>query len=224
MAGKGKTSKTKMKRRTNPMARTVVMKRPKVNFDGNTLNGDTFSTNVTTGAPGYLSYNFSVDCSALNTTGVITSSYYQRALTNFYSEYWYRSLKVEWLPLVGPADVNAAAQVYMCYLDNAEHISTVVANSVAGSHLVNRDIILADRDNKMWNAWEHVSFNIPLTKRNKTFAVNQSLLFTDMQDVDRSVQGLLATFYQSATSSSVVLGRFRLTYLIELRGLDIVPT
>ncbi len=219
MANKSLRAKAKkMKRKNNPLALRVRFKRPQVSFDGTCLNGETIGNNMSTAAAGYMSYCYPIDCSALSTTANQTMSYFQRNLTNFYSEYWYRSVKVEWLPLVGPSDVNAAAQVYCCYFDNAEHISNFVGNAVAGA-LVNRDVILSDRGMRMFNAWEHVTFNLPITKRLKTFAVNQSMLYSDIQDVDRSTQGLFGFFIQSSTGTGVSMGRVRFTYCVELRGL-----
>jgi len=200
------------KRPSNPMSRMTRVSRPKIGFNGQVLEAFTLAPAITTGSDGAGTQPLFIDCSSNNVASSVGG------ITQFYKEYVYESLKCEWIPSIGPASTLAGSQLYVTYDDNPEHMVTYTTNTASA----NNALQLADSTTRIFNAWERVTFNIPLTRRRRMFDVNTNT--SGGVDVnDRSTQGILALGYNTTTVSSSV-GRWKLTYHIKLMGLSAVGT
>lgn len=200
------------KRKTNPMKLVQRVSRPRLGFNGQVLQGFTYLGQSTSGGDGAGTQAYLIDCSS---NGVASGN---NGLIQYYKEYVYESLKVEWIPAIGPASALAGSQIYVSYEENPEHMLTYLAG-VASTNNANQ---LLDNTTKIFNAWERVTFNIPLTRRRRMFDVNTTNAGT-VDVLDRSTQGLLILGYNTTVVSSAV-GRFKATYNIQLRGLSSVAT
>jgi len=208
------------KRKIDPL--TVMRPRPKINvkFDGQMLNGMGFSAPMVTIANQAAAIYY-VDCSSVVGTNLTLNSYIQSAsadfntISKYYNEYIYHSLRLDWLPYVSPGIADGGSQVYIDYIDNAEEMAALDGSSATTIF----NIAKSSRNMKFFNAWERFSYNVPLSRRRKTFDTNINTTYT-VDIIDRSVQGCVCV---GATSSSaaVSLGQWRFTYLMELRTLNL---
>lgn len=207
-----KKSKGNPKRKINPMKRMSNVSRPRLGFNGQILEGFTYLASTTSGGDGAGTAAYTIDCAS----GGVGSA--NSGLLAFYKEYVYESLKVEWIPGIGPASTLAGSQLFVTYDDNPEHMITYLAG-VAGTNITAQ---LADSNTKIFNAWERVTFNIPLTRRRRMFDVNTNNAGT-IDVLDRSTQGLLVFGYNTTVVSSAV-GRWKVSYHIRLHGLSAMST
>jgi hypothetical protein len=205
--------------RRDPMMVGPRRPRMKVNFDGQFLNGTTYTATVFT-ALNSASGVYFVDCANTARTGNTSNNQEQsiassfNAMTALYNEFVYRSLVCEWVPLVSPGVADGGSQCYVSYIDNAEDIERFVGATTAS-------VIGAakfGRNTKFFNAWERFTYTVPLTNRRKTFDVNQNNSYI-VDSTDRSVQGAVL-FGANAISAAISLGSWRFRYIIELRGLN----
>jgi hypothetical protein len=216
MAPKSKRDKSVLSRkRTNPIGTyrgyLPRIPRPRISFNGHLLKGTaTISAAITSSGEAF-DYHF-VDC---NVTWGISRAH--TAISDSYQKYVYKSLVMEWLPAVGPADTGARTQYAMTYLDNAE-MMFFIQNSATSATA--RSLILASNC-KMWNAWERVTFRIPLTRRRKSFPVNTNYTPSELE-MERSTQGLVCMSAFNAPSNAVY-GSYRFYYEIELSELASNP-
>jgi len=196
--------------------------RPKIhyNFDGQMLNGMGFSAPLVTIANGACAL-YMVDCSSVIATGIAANSYIQsvsadfNTISKYYNEYIFHSLRLDWMPYVAPGVADGGSQLYIDYIDNAEEIANVDGGAVATVY----NIAKSSRNTKFFNAWERFSYNVPLTRRRKTFDVNINTTYT-VDIIDRSVQGAVVVGVTSS-SAALSLGQWRFTYLVELRTLNL---
>jgi hypothetical protein len=212
MTKRSGTKKKSGKRQVNPMSRMTRVSRPKLGFNGQVLEAFTYAPSITTGGDGAGTQPLFIDCSTNNVASSVSG------ITQFYKEYVYESLKCEWIPAIGPASTLAGSQLYVTYDDNPEHMVTYTTNTASA----NNALQLLDNTTKIFNAWERVSFTIPLTRRRRMFDVNTTT--AGGVDVnDRSTQGVLVLGFNTTVVSSSV-GRWKLTYHIKLMGLAAVAT
>lgn len=214
-----KSSKqTKGKKQVNPIQRRVPRPKLKLSFDGQLLNGTGYLTPMSS-LFNFASAVYPVDCSQVLT--VISAnnvnqsvSYDLQAITRYYNQFVYRSLKFSWIPYVSPGIADGGSQVYIAYIDNSEQIS----NAIGAAPSVIFSETKAARNARFFNAWERFEFNVPLTRRHNSF--DQNTVNTYAADTcDRSVQG--AVIVATATNSAAVnLGQWRVTYELELRELN----
>lgn len=204
----------KGKRKPNPLSNVARISRPRLSFNGQVLNAFTISTLSQSGANGAVANTWRVDCSGAGLS--VASS--QAVLMSFYKEYSFISLKAEWLPTIGPASNLAGSNVYITYLDNPEQMAVYAAGTPTDN--INRQ--LADASTKIFNAWERVTVNIPLTHRRKTFDVNGNNDGT-VDVLDRSTQGMVVTGANTSVVESSI-GRWKFTYQVRLTGLSLVST
>ncbi len=211
MVNKGKN---KRKTRKNPMLGSQQRKfgRPKVSFDGTTVMASLFS-NATITASNLGADYVLVSCDSTNgmNRGVAQ-------ITDCYQEYKYLQASVEWLPIVGPADADAASRVYMAYIDNPEEIVAYIGatNAARGGY------IKTVANVQTWNAWERHTYNIPLRYRRKIFAVNTATGAANKDDLDQDCQGAVIIYYESITAA-VILGTLKLNSRTQLTGLQVNP-
>lgn len=221
----GSNSKSKIKKNTTVARRTPMSspnnRRPsmKVNFDGQILNGATYSAPALTAANSATSLYY-LDCANTSRTGSTAAQQEQSVTSTFspmtalYNEFIYKTVTMEWVPAISPGVADAGSQIYLAYIDNAEDIAGVTAASVSTVFGVAK----YGRNTRFFNAWERFTCTVPLTNRRKLFDVNtNSSYLADV--VDRSVQGAVVVGY-SSISAAVLLGSWRFHYSVELRGLN----
>jgi hypothetical protein len=210
--------RTSRKRKANPLfSRQALVSRriprPIVKFDGHILEGTlTVPANITGSNIG-LDYH-TVDCHA--TVGIARN---HNVICNSYEDYVYRKLIMEWIPKVGPADVNAGAQIAMAFYDNAENVFWVTQTATSTTI---QTAVPSTRYPFIFNAWERVKWNVPLTRRRKDFAVN-SAVGASVAEYERCTQGVVAVAITNTITSAIVLGSYRFYYEVELRSLASTP-
>ncbi len=205
--------KTKVgKRRSNPLARTAGMGRPKIKFDGHTISGVLFSDH-SAGASNTVVDWQAIDCSsgeAMNRQG--------SDITKHYQEYRYTSAMLEWIPKVGPSSTDAGVRVSIAYIDNPELIVAYKAAAAASKVTICRNTANC----RTFNLWERFTYRVPLTYRRKWFNVNPSITTPNSEETDRSIQGLLLCVIEgvvsSATPTGGSLGQYKLTSSTVLQG------
>jgi len=196
--------------------------RPKIkyNFDGQMLNGMGFSTPLVSIANGGCA-EYYVDCSSVVGTGIAANSYIQsvsadfNTISKYYNEYIFHSLRMDWMPYLSPGVADAGSQIYIDYIDNAEEMAALDGAAVVTVY----NVAKTSRNTKFFNAWERFSYNVPLSRRRKTFDVNINTAYTT-DIIDRSVQGAVIVGFTSV-SAAISLGQWRFTYLLELRTLNL---
>lgn len=202
----------------NPLWRPQPRRaRPRVNFDGNRLHGKTnmLDSPINSLAPA-VKQIFPIDCCSVASTAVQSVSTNTTIPSN-YSEYVYDSVQLEWFPRIGPSHFLAGSQIVGCYLDNPEMVSTSVSETLTSTF--NR--IRSTKNYFFCNAWERKIFNIPLTRRIKTFNVNTNTAYGDAEMLGRSLQGAVLTVQNNALDpgGSIVLGNWVVSYQLELKNL-----
>lgn len=131
---------------------------------------------------------------------------------NNYLEYKYNNLALEWIPEVGPGVAAAGGKVYVAYVDNPEVMNTWIGLTATNALIKIQSL----RNVKMFNCWERVTYNAPLTYRRPWFDENYTI--TDDVDVDdRSVQGMIV-FAAETVGATDTIGHFRVKPTITLRG------
>lgn len=215
--GRKKADKRKINPLYRPKPRAMKMN---VNFDGQYLNGTHNYFNVTTllnqathllfvdgGTTSSVSGSITKESVPVNLDGIVAK----------YNDYVYESVSLEWMPFVAPGVADGGSQIMISYIDNPEQIVTV-NNFATPASAVSMNALV--RNMKTYNAWERFTYNVPLTRRNKEFNVNSTgTVVTDVNAVNRSVQGLVVITFQSP-SASALLGNFRSRYRIKLLGLN----
>lgn len=209
-------------RKSNP-ATTDNRKGPgriRLSFDGQTLNGTAFITNIATLVNGAAAV-YPIDAStALNVfagNSVLESlSRNLSGITKLYNTYKFITLRLEWMPFVAPGVADGGSQLYIAYTDNPE----VMVSAAAGNVVTNFGLAKSSRSCKSFNAWERFTYDVPLTWRLPLFSVNSTIIDTNVDEVERSRQGMVLVG-ASSPSAAVALGQFRATYVMELRGLDV---
>jgi hypothetical protein len=203
------------RKRTNPIGTyrgyLPRIPRPRISFDGHILKGTaTIAASITSSGEAF-------DYHLLDCDGTYGISRAHTPISDSYQKYVYKSLVMEWLPAVGPADTGARTQFAMTYFDNAEtmfFIQNTATSSTARSAILSTNC-------KMWNAWERISFRIPITRRRKSFPVNTNFTPTELE-MERSTQGMVCMSQFNAPSNAVY-GSYRFYYEVELSELASTP-
>lgn len=220
-ANNGRKRTNVPKKRSPMVTRIPRAPRPKVNFDGQILNGTGYAIPIST-LVNSASGVYTIDVSSLNGTGAAINMYEYSvcndllAIARLYNEYIYRSVTMHWIPAVAPGVADGASQIYVSYIDNAEDITNLLTAATPGPVF---NASKNPRNSRFFNAWERFSYTIPLSSRRKTFDVNAANNQT-VDVVDRSVQGAIVTGYTSL-SAAINLGQWRVTYSLELRNLNV---
>lgn len=210
---------TRGERSVNPLYRTVQRRTtPKLNFDGLYLNFTQYFANITTLA-NQASAIYTVDASSTNSVSTPSNTVQcpvtgYTGVTSVYNEYVYEKLAFHWQPFIGPGQAGAGSKLYISYFDNAEDMATLAAANTA-------TVVAAAqgaRNCVSWNAWEKFTFNVPLTKRRKSFDVNTTIA-TSADSYDRCMQGVVA-FGINGVNAIEALGQMRITGVIKLIGLQ----
>lgn len=196
----------------DPNRRIPRTPRPKVKFDGTSLTGSiVIPATATSGGAGsdwhFISSNFNLSISRDHT-----------AIVDSYQDYVYDQVTFHWLPKVGPADVQAGLQFGVAYLDNAEDMFFAMTATAAQME----SLVLSTSKPFLYNAWERCSYNIPLTKRRKTFAVDSSVT-EDINRLERDSQGMIVIFFKGGPAIAASVGSYYFTYTMRLTGLASNP-
>jgi hypothetical protein len=223
MAGNKQNNKKKtndVRRKPNPLTVSHRVPRPSVAFDGQNLNGTGyFIPNVTIANRAGGCY--SVDFGNIAGAGIAANAYLQSvgydllAIAKLYNEYVYNSLRFEWVPNVAPGVADAGSQMYLSYIDNAEEIASLQTATAATMFDVSKNA----RNSKFFNAWEKFVYNVPLSRRRKTFDTNYTNSYTT-DTIDRSVQGAVV-FGANSLTAGVQLGQWRVSYEAKLLKLNV---
>lgn len=211
-----RTQKRGKQRRVNPMTpRSTRPPRNTFAFDGSQLTATIFVPTSTTAATAGTDFQ-QLGCDA----GVgITRG--MTAMVRQYREYRFKKVAFQFIPNIGPSNADAGSRIYLMYTDNPEQGSSFM-NSVAPLDTVAKRtaFVKGARNVFTFNAWERVTWNVPLTYRKKWFDVNTIDPASDTNAFDRAVQGFVGQAYESI-SAAVALGTMKITYTVELRGLDV---
>lgn len=187
--------------------------RPYINFDGTYLSG-TILLNASALASG-----LAFDYHLMNCNSTLGISRGHSTITDSYENYIYDSVVMEWLPTIGPADTYAGTQMSAAYIDNAEDMFFIINTATVTTA---KNLVQRVAKPFVWNAWERVSWNVPLTRRRKTFAVNTTITETILE-MERDCQGLVVVIQGGPTSGTPILGTFRFVYKLRLNGLASSP-
>jgi hypothetical protein len=187
-----------------------------MSFDGQILKGVMHLETITTASNIYKQVHA---IAGMNDGKAISSSF--APMFNYYKEYKFQQVTFEWIPGVAPGVADGGSEIMIGFNWNPEQIVGATAGTavgVAGS-------LRSERTVKSFNAWERFTYNVPLHNRRKMFDidVNPGAYLTDVNVVDRSIQGAVVVVAQSP-SDAVSLGHFRVTYAVRLEGLGILTT
>jgi hypothetical protein len=195
--------------------------RPKVNFDGQFLNGTQFFSRELAVANA-VSHVFMLDTSTITqVSGAAQVDSMARSLyliPSFYQEFRYTKVQLNWIPHVSPGSNDGGSPCYIGYVDNPEIISNITSGTITTGTILNG--VKGLRGMRSFNAWQPFTYNVPLTRRLPWFNVNTNEVATDVNIAERSIQGAIV-FGSDTISAAADIGVWRATYTIQLRGLTI---
>jgi len=208
-------SRALTRRKPNPLdSRPQKSPRMKFAFDGSNLHSTIFVTASATAA------NVGSDFQQIGTDGGLSPSRVVSAMVRQYREYRYNKVTVQWIPTVGPAHSDAGARVSFAYIDNPEQILAFqTAIAPLNTAALRVPFVKNGRNSLTFNAWERITWNVPLSKRKPWFDVNTNEGAYDVNVIDRAVQGMVVQAYESPTAI-IILGTAKVTFDLELRGLN----
>ncbi len=205
-----------VRRKPNPVLNLSRVRPPRnsFSFDGSRLHATIFVPVSTTAS------SEGTDHQQLGTDSSFSPARVMNSMVRQYREYRYHKVTLQWIPSVGPASADAGARVFLAYVDNPEQMfnfqtSTAPLNTTA----LKVPYVKNNRNVLAFNAWERITWNVPLTRRRPWFDVNTAESAYTVDVFDRCVQGQIVQAYQSP-SVAVVLGTVKITFDIELRGLN----
>ncbi len=202
------------RRRPNPLERNMVKPgRPRIGFNGQDLNTVQYLPNSAIGSvTNRVGADWhAIDCSStegLNRAGGDVIKHYQ--------EYKYASAALEWISATGPSGTDAAASVFIAYIDNPELIVTFKAATDINKFTIVRNVANC----RSFNAWERFTYRVPLSYRRKVFNVDPTISTPGNEETDRAIQGIVVVAYNSIsnTVAAQALGQFRGTATTRLFG------
>ncbi len=211
---KGRTKSRALKRKPNPMNSRQAVPRNSFSFDGSILHATIFVPAGITAA------NIGTDFQQIGTDASFAPSRVMNNMIRQYREYRYRKVTCQWIPSVGPASTDAGSRVHFGWIENPEQGSNF-QNAIAplNTAALRVPFVKGLRNVLTFNAWERITWNVPLTRRKPWFDVNTADPSSDINMFDRAVQGVIVQAYESV-SAAVVLGTVKITFDIELRGLN----
>lgn len=199
---------------TNP---PIVNPRPRVNFDGQYLNGSQIFIRELTAA-NVASHIFLADCSNVFSTGgsgVVEGIARQLSgVTGLYQEFRFIKIQMSWIPHVSPGSSDGGSPMYIGWIDNPE----IMVTACLASPLSVLAGVKALRTMKTFNSWQPFVYNVPLSRRLPWFNVNTNEVINDSNIFERSTQGAVVTGAESI-SAVADLGSWRVTYTVQLKGL-----
>jgi len=217
-----KRNQTYTRKRVNPLQKPMGRtKGPRVSFDGTTLSSTSYLT-APSSQGGAGKGAITVDCSPINFNApgqlLAGAAASMASVTQLYSQYNYKSLAVEFIPNIGPANGEAGSRIHIAYIDSPEKM-TIWRNT--NTNLLNA--IRGCRNVRSFNAWERFTYRVPLTWRRKEFDVNTNTGIVDTDEYERSVQGLVLLIVEAGTADIAVasLGTLKIDSLVHLRQLNL---
>lgn len=209
-------SRAMVRRRQNPVnSRAARPPRNSFSFDGSTLHATIFVPASITAA------NQGTDFQQIGCSATVGLTRVMNAMVQQYREYRFRKVVFQWIPSVGPATADAGSRVHLAYTENPEQAQTFQAGIAPLNTVALRlPYVKGNRNVFTFNAWERITWNVPLTRRRPWFDVNTTDPAFDINAFDRAVQGMILQAYESV-SAAVVLGTAKITYDIDLRGLGV---
>lgn len=212
---RARKSRALVRRRPNPTdSRPPRVPRMKFNFDGTNLHVSKFIQVSITAS------NVATDYQQVGTGSAESPIRDMNNMVRQYREYRYNKVTVQWIPAVGPASGDAGSRVYFAYSNNPEQGYKFQSGTAPFNVVADRvNFVKGCRNVFAFNAWERVTWNVPIDKRKPWFDVNTSEAAYDVNVFDRAVQGMIFQAYES-TSGAIILGAVRVTCDIELKGLN----
>lgn len=213
--------RTFSKKRVNPLQRRVArIPRPKISFDGSTISAVAY-TGVPATVGGTIGGFMTVDCSssgATIVTGVGAAHSVATSILSRYAQYRYNSLSIEWIPSIGPSNVDAGSRIHLAYIDNPEkmviYATTPTLSAIRGC-----------RNIRTFNMWERFTYNVPLTWRRKVFDTNLTLGGgTGADEFERGTQGMVLIFVESVTPVLLNYGTFKHVSSVRVHELNATLT
>lgn len=186
----------------------------KFSFDGTNLHGTIYVNSSVTAA------NVGTDFQQMGTDSGLAPSRVMNSMIRQYREYRYNKVVFQWLPIVGPASTDAGSRATLAYIDNPEQVFNFQTNAAPLNTAALRvAFVKGVRNAFTFNAWERVTWNVPLSKRKPWFDVNTSEGAYDVNVIDRAVQGMVVQAYETV-SAAATIGLVKISFDIELRGLN----
>jgi hypothetical protein len=183
-------------------------------FDGSNLHATIFVPATITTA------NIGTDFQQIGTDSAFAPCRVMNNMVRQYREYRYRKVVCQWIPSVGPASIDAGSRVHIGWIDNPEQSSNYqLGVAPLNTAALRVPFVKGLRNVFTFNAWERITWNVPLTRRHPWFDVNTTDPASDINMFDRAVQGMVVQAYESV-SAAVVLGTLKITFDVELRGLN----
>ncbi len=209
-------SRAMVKRKANPVdSRPQKTPRMKFSFDGTNLHSTIFVAASATVA------NVGTDFQQIGTDGVLSPSRVLSAMIRQYREYRYNKVTVQWLPSVGPAGTDAGSRVSFAYIDSPEQIFNFQTGAAPLNTAALRvPFVKNGRNAFTFNAWERVTWNVPLSRRKPWFDVDTTEAGYDVNVMDRAVQGMVVQAYETISAAVASLGTVKVAFDIEVRGLN----
>jgi len=202
------------KRKRNPMVPSTPRNRNKFSFDGSNLHATLYIGASITAA------GIGSDFQQVGTDSTFGASRVMNSMVRQYREYRYRKITVTWIPSIGPASADAGGRIFMAITNNPEQMNFFQVTATSAQRI---SFAKGARNATYFNAWERVAWNVPLAPRKPWYDVNTIEAAYDVNVFDRAVQGMIVQGYESV-SAAVILGTWKITFDLELRGLDIDTT
>ncbi len=208
--------RTMAKRKANPVdSRPQKSPRMKFAFDGSNLHSTIFVAGGATAA------NVGSDFQQIGTDGALSPSRVLSAMIRQYREYRYNKVVLQWIPSVGPAGTDAGSRVSFAFIDNPEQVFNFQTGAAPLNTAALRvPFVKNGRNAFTFNAWERVTWNVPLSKRKPWFDVNTVEGAYTVDVIDRAVQGMVVQAYESISAVVTSLGTVKVIFDIEVRGLN----
>lgn len=121
-----------------------------------------------------------------------------------------------WMPTVS-ATTNG--RLWVAWLENPEQIANFLVATSTGQFNILRSIANV----KSSQVWQPMTYQIPSQTRKKSFDVNQAVLLSDANVLDRCCQGLLIVAVEGVPKDTW-LGQMQYYDRLKLRGLSNVAT
>jgi hypothetical protein len=194
------------KKKVNPLHRQPQRAiRLRTNFDGQILNHKTIYSELTASSGNVAARYW---CDASSGSGVLGTV--GSAIAGNYSQFVYESVVFRWLPSVAPGVAAAGGRGFVAFYDSPEDM--VIITGHTNSQMIGD--AKGSRNMKSFNVWEPFVYNVPLTRRRKTFSVNLTNSGTAYEH-DSSVQGLVVTGFETVGATDTV-GRWQVESVVRL--------
>jgi len=193
---------------------------PKLNFDGSNVSCTTYS-GVPISVANVAKAVITIDCDSASNPAVTSgaANVVATSVLGLYSEYRYNSCRIEYIPSIGPAGVDAGSRIHIAYIDNAEKMLAFFTASAAAS----LNLVRGCRNVRTFNGWERFTYNVPLTWRRRVFDTNTTTGVAVVDLYERATQGMVIVAVETI-SAAVILGTFKVDSSVRVEQLNVTLT